>query len=1097
MSPRFGKAAVLIAAVFPIGSTIAFVSPIPRLQQVNSRSRDWKQCVVVDDFSTQRQSKIEISNSLYGKHYESQLQLLFRPNGLKGGSPKSYLIIPKGSIIGSASNRRISESRIRHIPGDGVLESRRNCDPSGMILRSFQGNDKETGGDSEDQNDADESLSKRLRSKLGRILRIGQSGDSTINPIYMDDNKKYEESEESEETTKGEMPQWLKEKQDEMERLRQMEKSTRAQQQVPDVQKRDTSEVFRYAPPPVSTTSQLQNMMQGMPSLQDMFGVSGNGKIDNPQPWQPTTSQDSSQSRKAQEIPEGREDVSLELFSDALSENDLKKSSSLLASAKTKEGLQKRLQALLEQAGSQASPGRLDEIEALSPPTTDRQLPIEKSTRQSVEGFKNLQKASISDQRYRSFRKGNVSGEDKRQQFEDYLKREQELRDKVGLTGSLEERQEMKLREMQLEKERNRKETEKQDKQSSITGDVKDLADSSPKSPSDSTTNKSGASPDRTTVVFDAYGSDPSMRDWKPKTLSVEEARFRSFAKRKGAPNSDGGMSAYEAFLKKEQEMREKLRMQEENITFETPTSEPIRGARNEPKQADSLVASENSEQTIVDQDGFKPKRASVADQKYRALAKKGGDSSDKKAAYEAFLKREKEMRQKLGSDLSSFDETQYFIGEETSSSTQTTKPRTSFYAEEKDFSGSRSVSKSIDSSTSTSASNKWKEVEELYNTEHSIKDEYEIEDEIEEELKEYKPSGPYDLAADLFKSDYTKERPKIEESTFSSFDFRRNDLLQLTELSVDDINLLFEFESPYLSRLASKNNPDAAFGAIFRLEGTLVDTSKLELESWKKTAENYGFRKPDEDEVRRAVLMRPENAVRDEFYWTTDILESRQVALFHQETLQELFDRTMEKIKVSKVMIPVGSLLAEAKYDVRYGSDTANHTAALEAFPVSEGAIEWLRRLAEVKMPCAVISHLDSAKLDTVLNVTGLSEFFPRELRVSASAGYEWERQEYLGACLRLGRRPNKCVVFESTPSSSKSAHEVDLKAIAIMGLYPMYELSTADLAVSSFEELTTLNVRRLFSDTNFDPETQLQQEIAPQVKRKKLRMWSEGDRD
>ena len=126
----------------------------------------------------------------------------------------------------------------------------------------------------------------------------------------MDDNKTYEESEESEEseeTTKGEMPQWLKEKQDEMERLRQMEKSTRAQQQVPDVQKRDTSEVFRYAPPPVSTTSQLQNMMQGMPSLQDMFGVSGNGKIDNPQPWQPTTSQDSSQSRKAQELPEGRD----------------------------------------------------------------------------------------------------------------------------------------------------------------------------------------------------------------------------------------------------------------------------------------------------------------------------------------------------------------------------------------------------------------------------------------------------------------------------------------------------------------------------------------------------------------------------------------------------------------------------------------------------------------------------------------------------------------------------------------------------------------------------------------------------------------------
>jgi beta-phosphoglucomutase-like phosphatase (HAD superfamily) len=1042
----------------------------------------------------------------------------------------------------------------------------------------------------------DSWMSKRLKDKLlGRIWRRKEEqglggasqldsteeptprGDAAISPIYMQYNG--DEKEETGHVEKKELPSWLREKQKEMERLRQMEREGRAKQQqesapLSSLQDATTSQDdgtssssagSRAAQPsdldqprstkPLSTTAKFNDLMKGMPTLQDMFGDgpgfdnsgSSNSNNDNSpavSSWQPEPpTQD--------EVKFDSSDFAHDASEEERFEENAPPPSTLGVEARTKEGLQRRLQALLEQAGSVVPPGQLGKLTSSPSSSSESGESIcsgNDDAPEALDGYRNLQKSSITDQRYRSFRRGDNNSsssqtggsrnddETKRQQFESYLKKEQELRGKVGLTGSLEERQEKKYREMQIQNRQQQQQQKAQQQSTEARASVGNNEPTAFEAEKGKRLSNANAA-DRTAVTLDVYGSDSSLQDWKPKKLSIEEARYRSFAPRNENGNgngSDGGMSAYESFLKKEKEMREKLGM-EQGGKSSVPQVEPKnRGAipadtaskvdtktppKVQPPSDTWIELNEDLENQNANGGGgddgdsrlyeasFRPTQASVADQKYRALAKKGEYSESKKAAYEAFLKQEREMRQKLGSDVSSsrsFDESNYFVGQANNSGKSEAakaRPDTSFFTDEETlgsftediFDGETSIASGNSPETS-----KWRAVEEIFEAEHEEKDEYEFEGDIENELKNYEPSGPYDLAAQLFKKDDTQERESFNGGTFSSFEMRRKDLMELTELSVEDINLLFEFESPYLQRLVSKNSPDAVFGAIFRLEGTLVDTAVLQFESWTKTAKKFGFRKPTEGEVKKAVLMRPEEAVRDEFFWTDDVIQSREVAKYHVETLQELFDRTMEDICVSKVMVPVGSLLAEAKYDVRYGSEEANYTAAKEAFPVAEGAVEWLKNLKDVQMPCAVISHLDSAKLETVLNVTGLSDFFPPDARVSADVGYEWERQEYLGACLRLGRRPEKCVVFDSTPSSSRSAHEVDLKAVALMGLYPMYELNTADLAVSSFQELTTLNVRRLFGDKNFDPETQLELE-APQtqVNRKKLRVWSEGDRD
>jgi len=74
------------------------------------------------------------------------------------------------------------------------------------------------------------------------------------------------------------------------------------------------------------------------------------------------------------------------------------------------------------------------------------------------------------------------------------------------------------------------------------------------------------------------------------------------------------------------------------------------------------------------------------------------------------------------------------------------------------------------------------------------------------------------------------------------------------------------------------------------------------------------------------------------------------------------------------------------------------------------------------------------------------------------------------LGAALRLERRPDHCVVFDSTPYASIAAHDVGMQSVNLIGAFPRYELLSADTTSNSFEDLTAMNIRRLFSERVYD---------------------------
>lgn len=153
---------------------------------------------------------------------------------------------------------------------------------------------------------------------------------------------------------------------------------------------------------------------------------------------------------------------------------------------------------------------------------------------------------------------------------------------------------------------------------------------------------------------------------------------------------------------------------------------------------------------------------------------------------------------------------------------------------------------------------------------------------------------------------------PESEINFFSSsgsepaeYEARKAAYLERHALSLMEVNSLMDMKdsseamgfNKYVPRI---NRAFKEFGAIFRLEGVLVDISALESRVWGRVAEIHGFEIPTHDEVRRATLHKPEYAVKRIFRWSMDIWFCREVGRVHDQIFREEFDVSMAKYQES-----------------------------------------------------------------------------------------------------------------------------------------------------------------------------------------------------
>lgn len=250
-----------------------------------------------------------------------------------------------------------------------------------------------------------------------------------------------------------------------------------------------------------------------------------------------------------------------------------------------------------------------------------------------------------------------------------------------------------------------------------------------------------------------------------------------------------------------------------------------------------------------------------------------------------------------------------------------------------------------------------------------------------------------------------------------------------------------------FLQRIRYAMKPDEAYGLIFSWDNVVADTRTLKLDAWKQLAAEEGKEILEEDNIQRLMLHAgADHVLRKVLFW---------------ETSQSEIDRLKHR-------------LSHIYYDnlVRLTKPT-------------EGLKDWLDAVSTARIPCAVVSNLDRRNMIDALERMGLQKYF--QALVSEEDGMESIAHRFLSAAVKLDRKPSKCVVFEDDPRGITAAHNCTMMAVALIGAHRAYDLVQADLAVGNFNELSVINLRRLFANkgsTFMDREKQIIEKSPPKRK-------------
>ncbi|KAI7738495.1 hypothetical protein M8C21_016457 [Ambrosia artemisiifolia] len=229
--------------------------------------------------------------------------------------------------------------------------------------------------------------------------------------------------------------------------------------------------------------------------------------------------------------------------------------------------------------------------------------------------------------------------------------------------------------------------------------------------------------------------------------------------------------------------------------------------------------------------------------------------------------------------------------------------------------------------------------------------------------------------------------------------------------LKVDVDFLNDRLQEGFLKRIRYAMKPDEAYGLIFSWDNVVAGTQALKLSAWKELADEEGKEIPDDDDVQRLLLHgAPDHVLQKVLLWENEACE-------------------LERLKAKLSQLYSNNLLKLAE-------------------PM-DGLKDWLDAVSTARIPCAVVSSLDRRIMAIVTEEDGMDSMAHR----------------LLSAAVKLDRKPSKCVVFEDDPRGITAAHNCTMMAIALIGAHPAYDLVQADLAVGGFNELSVINLRRLFA--------------------------------
>ncbi|MEO5754136.1 MAG: HAD family phosphatase [Chthoniobacterales bacterium] len=206
-------------------------------------------------------------------------------------------------------------------------------------------------------------------------------------------------------------------------------------------------------------------------------------------------------------------------------------------------------------------------------------------------------------------------------------------------------------------------------------------------------------------------------------------------------------------------------------------------------------------------------------------------------------------------------------------------------------------------------------------------------------------------------------------------------------------------------------------FGAIFDWDGVIVDSARLHEQSWKCLAAELG------------KSIGPRSFIQG-------------FGMKSARIIQEIHRWADEPAEVTRL-----SDRKEALY---------REIVAEEEIAPLPGVSEWLDRLREAGVPCAVASSTQRLNIDVVLDRLGLKEAFAAIVSAEDVSHGKPHPEVFEKAAAKLDVAAAGCVVFEDAHVGIEAARAAGMKVVAVTTTHPAPELSAAHLVVRRLDELT-----------------------------------------
>ncbi len=204
--------------------------------------------------------------------------------------------------------------------------------------------------------------------------------------------------------------------------------------------------------------------------------------------------------------------------------------------------------------------------------------------------------------------------------------------------------------------------------------------------------------------------------------------------------------------------------------------------------------------------------------------------------------------------------------------------------------------------------------------------------------------------------------------------------------------------------------------GVIFDLDGVVIDSSAQHEKAWELLAEEIGKPLPP-GHFKQGFGKKNQEIIPHLLHWSTEPEEIHRLGERKEEIFREL----------------------------------ANEQGVL----ILPGARELLVALRTAGIPRALGSSTPRSNLAALFSATGLGELFDAVVCGDDVKNGKPAPDVFLLAAERLGFAPADCLVIEDAHVGIEAAHRARMKVLAVATTHPLEELTDADSAVKSLEEV------------------------------------------